>query len=194
MMEITPRVFNLHLLKNQKLSAFWRLFTLGLLLVALAALSGCVLTMPDPLLKSRNLENGQIPTLATGTWVDEEKSSFKVESTQFNNTYLAIPEKEDDANLTIIFLKLSESHYIIQAETKGGKGVFLSIAVVSPRKLTIYSYPDNLPEIIKIGSRNGVTITDNGLITKYTSAEGIIQFFREISVLPKHKEAVYSKK
>ncbi|MDR2354506.1 MAG: hypothetical protein LBF22_15395 [Deltaproteobacteria bacterium] len=164
-----------------------------LLGTVILGLSGCVLSMPDPLLKSRTLAKGVIPTSIVGVWLDSERSAFRIQPTNFNNTYSAIPEK-GGANLKLTFERLEDNLFIIQVEPDGSKGVFLTIGVIEPKVVTIYTYPDSLIEIQEIGTRNGVTITNEGLITKYETAQGVVKFFWELSALPGHKDVPYTKK
>ncbi|MDR1314976.1 MAG: hypothetical protein LBQ12_15115 [Deltaproteobacteria bacterium] len=183
-----------------------RAFATGALAAAAFVLAGCVLTMPQPFLKERTLESGVIPVL-NGRWQDQEGAQLTFTPVKgTSNTFLAVSGKQE-GSLRITLERLDSERFIMQVvppsdgkpQGEGqpkvsGQGVFLTIAEASDRRVSIYTYPDTLEDIRKAAEANGVTITENGLITKYTSAQGIVAFFRGLAAMPGHKDFVITKK
>jgi hypothetical protein len=164
-----------------------------LLLMTFAALflTSCVLTMPDPLLKQRNLGKGVIPDIS-GKWKDDEGSIITITTTSFNNTFKANNKSKND-ELTVTLERLDESHYILQVEPAESKGVFLTIAELTPKRINIYTFPESLESIRKTAEKNGVTITENGLIVQYESAKGVVELFKAIAIMQNRDQVVLTK-
>ncbi|MDR1080026.1 MAG: hypothetical protein LBQ79_03460 [Deltaproteobacteria bacterium] len=157
------------------------------------AMGGCVLTMPQSFLKQRNVDQGVIPVL-NGRWQDQEGAQLTVTPVKGSNNTFTVVSGKKEGSLQVTVERLDSEHFILQVAPSDGKGVFLTIAEISDRRVTIYTYPDTLADLKKAGAANGVTISENGLITKYTSAQGIIAFFRGMSSLPGHKDFTLTKK
>ncbi|MDR1036934.1 MAG: hypothetical protein LBT40_10280 [Deltaproteobacteria bacterium] len=165
----------------------------ALLLAAALLLQGCVLTMPQAFLKQRTLEPGVIPVL-NGRWQDQEGAQLTITPVKgSSNTFTAVSGQKE-GSLQVTLERLDDTHFILQVAPSDGKGVFLTIAEVTERQANIYTFPETLEDIRKTATANGVTISENGLITKYTSAQGIISFFRALAVLPGHKDFTLAKK
>ncbi|MDR2350816.1 MAG: hypothetical protein LBF41_09395 [Deltaproteobacteria bacterium] len=158
------------------------------LFATLAALflSACVLTMPDPLLKQRNLAQGVIPDL-TGKWKEDKGNTVTITRGPSNNTFRA-NNVSNENELLVTFERLDESHYMMQVAPQESKGVFLTIAELTPTRINIYTYPKSLDAIRKIAAKNGVTVTEAGLITGYEKSDGMVELFRALSLM---REAEY---
>ncbi|MDR2405311.1 MAG: hypothetical protein LBE27_02965 [Deltaproteobacteria bacterium] len=162
-----------------------------LTLVLTAFASGCFLTMNRPFLKERDLEKGVIPKLS-GRWKDEEGATLTIKDTKFTNSFTAV-STDKNAVLKISMERLDDRHFIIQFQPEGEKGVFLTVGEVTDKRISLYTFPDNLPELTKKALANGVTINQIGLITKYTQAQGIIKFFHEMAATPGHVDFILTK-
>jgi hypothetical protein len=149
--------------------------------------------MPEPLLKQRKLDKGVIPVLR-GRWLDPEGAKCTITPLRgTNNTFTAVSGRQDGA-LLVTLERLDDSRFILQIAPKDGIGVFLTVAEADERRIVIYTYPDSLEEIRKSAETHGVTVTDKGLIVKYTSAEGVIDFFRDLAARPEHKDFVLTRR
>ncbi|MDR2340350.1 MAG: hypothetical protein LBF40_09520 [Deltaproteobacteria bacterium] len=173
----------------------------GILWLILAAFAvslagGCVLTMRQPFLKERKLDKGIIPDIS-GRWTDQEGATLTITKTEFTNTFEATGTNPNEV-IRVSVERLDDTKFIVQLKPKGpeveGEGVFLTVGEVSPKRLVLYFFKDNLPVLQEKAKANGVTISGVGLITKYETAQGIIAFFREMAVTPGHVDFVITKK
>jgi hypothetical protein len=157
-------------------------------------LGGCMLTMPDPLLKPRTLEKGAVPALR-GNWKDGDGNELTVTPARGSSNTFTLKTVQGDGALTATLERLDPDRFVLQLSPEEGRGVFLTVAEVTERRIAVYTYPDSLLEDIrKAAERNGVAVTDKGLITGFTSPQGVVAFFRELAAMPGHEDVVYTKK
>jgi hypothetical protein len=154
--------------------------------------SGCVLSMPEPLLSERNLGKGVIPSLS-GNWKDDKGASIVISPTRFNNTFVAMASSNKESEIKATFERIDEGHFIMQIQSEDSKGVFLTLAQVTENRINVYIYPKGLEELRKRGEKNGITITEDGLIVKYESSKGVADFFRGLDRIPDHEYIVITR-
>jgi hypothetical protein len=154
----------------------WTKSSLMVILLGLSLfMGGCFLTMPKPLLSSRHLP--EVPNLV-GRYLDDQGQEIRILSSDStnNNTFVAYPPNKKNA-LYVTIQPLDGNRYIAQARPDGGQGVFLSVADINLPNITLYVFPASGDEIRELASRNQVTVNEEGLITEYSSAQGIIRLF-----------------
>ncbi|MDR1165267.1 MAG: hypothetical protein LBO66_05240 [Deltaproteobacteria bacterium] len=171
-----------------------RVLSLGVLcLLAAFALGGCVLTMPQELIHGRNLPDGTIPNIS-GDWRDDQNADVKISRGEFNNVFLAVAQSQRDSALKVTLERIDGDLYVVQVDPEGGQGVFLAVGQLTANEIRVFTFPDRLPELQKMAAANGITISDAGLIVKYSSAEGVANFLRALSQLSGHEDLVLRKK
>ncbi|MDR1083761.1 MAG: hypothetical protein LBP22_02625 [Deltaproteobacteria bacterium] len=154
-------------------------------------ISGCVMTMPKPLLSSRHVQN--VPDLV-GRYLDERGEEVRILASDAtnNNSFVAYPPNKKNS-LYVTIQQLSGSQYIVQAKPEGGQGVFLSVAEISLPKITVYVFPNSGGAVMELASRNQVAVNEDGLITEYKSAQGIITFFQSLFSINDKEPLVFTK-
>jgi hypothetical protein len=159
--------------------------------LAVSFLSGCLLTMPKPLLSARHVPD---PPNLVGRYLDEKGQEVRVlgRDNTSNNTFVAYPPSKKNP-ITMTVQHLDGLRYLIQAQPEGSVGVFLTVGEINLPKVTIYCYPVAVTEIVALAKKREVTVNKEGLITEYKSASGIINLFMDLFNVKDKESLVFIK-
>jgi hypothetical protein len=119
------------------------------------------------------------PPALQGTWQDpESKAELVAEETDISNTFIVKPKANPEGALRLTLARISPGRYLVQTkDPKAGGAVLLSVAEIDDSKAVVYVFPANLEPLKELGQAHGVILNDDGIITEYASAEGVIAFF-----------------
>ncbi|MDR2142588.1 MAG: hypothetical protein LBR11_12545 [Deltaproteobacteria bacterium] len=168
-----------------------RLLAILAMALGLLTLTGCLLSMPKPLVSARRVDN--VPDLV-GRYLDEKGQEIRIlgRDNTANNSFVAYPPSKKNP-LTLTIQNLEGQRFLLQAQPEGSVGVFLTVAEINLPKITLYGFPDSFEAIVALAKKNQVTINPSGVITEYKSAQGIINLFQGLFSIDNREVMVFTK-
>jgi len=162
------------------------LLALAAVLIVTAAATGCMIVSETAVFKAS--DKVDMPDIS-GAFTDPNHGTFILTRNEgaANSFALASPDKQ---TMTLIFQPLpTQNRYVIQAANPAGPEVLLGLCEIADQTIDIYALkPAALPTLTK---KYGLTVTDQGVMTKKPSDKKLLEFF-DACFAPQYSDKVTS--
>lgn len=145
-------------------------------LVAVAAMSGCVMFSKTPIFKSSAKVDMPDISGAFSTMRDKKKETYVLNRVNGTTNTFTVTSP-DKSVMTLIFEPLKVSgRYVVQVQNPAGADVVLGLCEIKDQQIAVRAIKQ--PEIVNLAKKHGVTIDEtNGVITKKPSDSKLKEFF-----------------
>jgi hypothetical protein len=177
--------------------------------VSFLVLSSCTVWKFDNLLTERNRDD--IPKIA-GTYVDSNKQSIRIRTTEFSNTFTVTPP-DGKAPVRVTLEMIEPKRFLVQGrlegQTAGLPEYLITVAEIDGRTITVYFFPGLEEKIDALAKENRIKVEligfkqspDNqdveaalNILTEYESVDDLINFFQALFTMEGSQRLVFTKR